>query len=108
MGQDAFFRRARCSARGPAAIGAAAVSCFAVLFSTMLCTLFYNIWLDDLRRLTAAEGDWQLRITGQFREAQPAAGAAHRHPLADPRLSGLCADRGLFHPLPDQHPLHLF
>lgn len=70
MGQDAFFRRTRCPARRPAAIGAAAVSCFAVLFLTMLCTLFYNIWLDDLRRLTAAEGDWQLRITGQFREAQ--------------------------------------
>ncbi len=66
MGQDAFFRRAK----RPAAIGAAAVSCFAVLFLTMLCTLFYNIWLDDLRRLTAAEGDWQLRITGQFSEAQ--------------------------------------
>lgn len=70
MGQDAFFRRTRCPARRPAAIGAAAVSCFAVLFLTMLCTLFYNIWLDDLRRLTAAEGDWQLRITGQFSEAQ--------------------------------------
>lgn len=66
MGQDAFFRRAK----RPAAIGAAAVSCFAVLFLTMLCTLFYNIWLDDLRRLTAAEGDWQLRITGQFSEVQ--------------------------------------
>lgn len=79
MGQDAFFRRTRCSARGPAAIGAAAVSCFAMLFLTMLCTLFYNIWLDDLRRLTAAEGDWQLRITGQFREAQltEARGFAH-------------------------------
>lgn len=75
MGQDAFFRRAK----RPAAIGAAAVSCFAVLFLTMLCTLFYNIWLDDLRRLTAAEGDWQLRITGQFREAQltEARGFAH-------------------------------
>lgn len=46
--------------------GVRAAAFLAVLFITLLCTLFYNIWLDDIRRLEEAEGDWHLRISGQL------------------------------------------
>ncbi len=35
----------------------------ASMFISMLCTLFYNMRIDDIDRIKADEGDWQVRIT---------------------------------------------
>lgn len=35
----------------------------ASMFISFLCTLFYNMRMDDIERIKAAEGDWQVRIT---------------------------------------------
>ncbi len=40
----------------------------AAMFISMLCTLFYNMWTDDIRRLIDREGDWQARIMMEFSE----------------------------------------
>ncbi len=35
----------------------------ASMFISLLSTLFYNMWIDDIERIKATEGDWQARIT---------------------------------------------
>lgn len=35
----------------------------ASMFISFLCTLFYNMRIDDIDRIKANEGDWQVRIT---------------------------------------------
>lgn len=35
----------------------------ASMFISFLCTLFYNMRMDDIDRIKADEGDWQVRIT---------------------------------------------
>ncbi len=35
----------------------------ASMFISMLCTLFYNMRIDDIDRIKADEGDWQAKIT---------------------------------------------
>lgn len=35
----------------------------ASMFISFLCTLFYNMRIDDMERIKADEGDWQVRIT---------------------------------------------
>lgn len=35
----------------------------ASMFISFLCTLFYNMRIDDINRIKADEGDWQVRIT---------------------------------------------
>lgn len=35
----------------------------ASMFISFLCTLFYNMRIDDIDRIKADEGDWQVRIT---------------------------------------------
>lgn len=64
----------------------------AVLFITVLCTLFYNLWQDDIRRLTQAEGGWHLRLAGSFGEEELALirGFAHvqaAQPYVDPNAA---------------------
>ncbi|MFR5876294.1 MAG: ABC transporter permease [Eubacterium sp.] len=35
----------------------------ASMFISFLCTLFYNMWIDNVDRIKADEGDWQVKIT---------------------------------------------
>ncbi len=35
----------------------------ASMFISLLCTLFYNMWVDNVDRIKADEGDWQAKIT---------------------------------------------
>ncbi len=35
----------------------------ASMFISFLCTLFYNMRIDDIDRIKADEGDWQVRVT---------------------------------------------
>lgn len=35
----------------------------ASMFISFLCTLFYNMWIDNVDRIKADEGDWQARVT---------------------------------------------
>lgn len=64
----------------------------AVLFITVLCTQFYNLWQDDIRRLTQAEGGWHLRLAGSLGEEELALirGFAHvrsAQPYFDPNAA---------------------
>ena len=34
----------------------------ASMFISLLSTLFYNMWTNDIDRIKASEGDWQARI----------------------------------------------
>ncbi|WP_195421110.1 ABC transporter permease [Faecalicatena contorta] len=43
-----------------------AAAFIAALFLSFLCSLFYNIWVYEVEKLTLDEGDWQGRITGQI------------------------------------------
>lgn len=38
----------------------------ASMFISFLCTLFYNMRIDDIDRIKADEGDWQVRITADL------------------------------------------
>ncbi|MCM1135424.1 MAG: ABC transporter permease [Clostridium sp.] len=38
----------------------------AALFLSFLCTMFYNLWLDDVESVKQAEGDWHGRIEGKI------------------------------------------
>lgn len=38
----------------------------ASMFISFLCTLFYNMRIDDIDRIKADEGDWQVRITASL------------------------------------------
>lgn len=40
----------------------------ASMFISLLCTLFYNMWIDNVNRIKADEGDWQVRITAVLSE----------------------------------------
>lgn len=39
------------------------------LLLSLLCSLFYNLWIYERERLKAEEGDWQGRITGEISES---------------------------------------
>lgn len=49
-------------------ISVMAAALIATLFLSFLCTLFYNIWADEVYRIKLQEGDWQGRITGDIDE----------------------------------------
>ena len=36
------------------------------LLLSLLCSLFYNLWIYEIERLKAEEGDWQGRIVGEI------------------------------------------
>ena len=36
------------------------------LLLSLLCSLFYNLWVYEIERLKAEEGDWQTRIVGEI------------------------------------------
>lgn len=36
------------------------------LLLSLLCSLFYNLWVYEIERLKAEEGDWQARIVGEI------------------------------------------
>lgn len=39
------------------------------LLLSLLCSLFYNLWIYEIARLEAEEGDWQGRLTGEMDSA---------------------------------------
>lgn len=41
-------------------------SFIAALFLSVLCSLFYNFWLDSIEGTRLADGDWHGRITGKI------------------------------------------
>lgn len=41
----------------------------AALFISALCSLFYNMWTDEIRRLVENEGEWQARFVTTMSEA---------------------------------------
>lgn len=41
----------------------------AAMFISMVCGLFYNIWVDDISRLVDKEGGWQARFVTEMSEA---------------------------------------
>ncbi len=41
----------------------------ASLFLSLICSLFYNMWKDNISRIIYEEGDWQGRITGEVSNA---------------------------------------
>ena len=42
----------------------------AALLLSLLHSLAYNLWRDEINRITAKEGDWQGRITGRITEQE--------------------------------------
>lgn len=40
----------------------------AALFLSLLCSLFYNFWLDNIEGIKQEDGDWHGRITGEIGE----------------------------------------
>lgn len=53
-----------------AGISIMAAAFIATLFLSFLCSLFYNFWLDDIRKTILEDGDWQGRIAGDISEEQ--------------------------------------
>lgn len=53
-----------------AGAGVMASSFLAVFLITVLCLMFYNLWQDDIRRLSGDEGGWHLRLAGSFDESE--------------------------------------
>ena len=47
----------------------------ASLFLALLCSLFYQVWMDDIDRIRREEGDWQARIRVGGEEASPSVSA---------------------------------
>ncbi len=45
-----------------------AASFIAALFLSLLCSLFYNFWLDNIEGTKREDGDWHGRITGDINE----------------------------------------
>ncbi len=45
-----------------------AASFIAALFLSLLCSLFYNFWLDNIEGTKQEDGDWHGRITGEINE----------------------------------------
>lgn len=43
-----------------------AASFITALFLTLLCSLFYNFWLDDVAGTRLSDGDWHGRIAGEL------------------------------------------
>lgn len=39
-------------------------------FISLLCTLFYNMWVDDIEIIKTTEGDWQARITTELNQEE--------------------------------------
>lgn len=52
------------------AISILAASFVAALFLSLLCSLFYNIWLDNIEGTKQEEGDWHGRISGPIGEEE--------------------------------------
>lgn len=50
-------------------ISIVAAALIAPLFLSLLCSLFYNFWQDEIQGIILEEGDWQGRITGELDEA---------------------------------------
>lgn len=42
----------------------------ASMFISLLCTLFYNMWIDEIERIKITEGDWQVRIIKDLSEEE--------------------------------------
>ncbi|MDF2510603.1 MAG: ABC-type transport system, involved in lipoprotein release, permease component [Herbinix sp.] len=40
------------------------------MFLSLITTLFYNIWVDNINRIIKEEGDWQAKITGSLSEKE--------------------------------------
>lgn len=51
-------------------ISVMAAAMIATLFLSFLCSLFYNIWVDEVHQIKAKEGDWQGRIVGDIGEEE--------------------------------------
>lgn len=47
-----------------------AAALIASLFISMLCTLFYNMWQDDITRLIEKEDDWHVKINADLTQAE--------------------------------------
>lgn len=48
-----------------------AISAFiAALFLSLISTIFYNIWTDNISRIIAEEGDWHGKLVGTFSEQE--------------------------------------
>ncbi len=62
------YSRASIRSNKAASISIAAATLIAALFLSLICSLFYNIWYDDVERIVADEGDWHGRIVGEFQE----------------------------------------
>ncbi len=41
----------------------------ATFFLSLLCSIFYNIWVYDIEEIVLNEGDWQGRISAELDEA---------------------------------------
>ena len=40
----------------------------ATMFLSVLCSLFFNMWIYDVDQIVYEEGDWQARLIGSFRD----------------------------------------
>lgn len=49
-------------------LSAAAAALLAALLLSLLCGLFYNLWQDEVQRITAAEGGWHARLHAELTE----------------------------------------
>lgn len=49
-------------------ISVRAAAFIAALFLSLLCSLFYHFWLDNIEGIKQEEGDWHGRITGEIGE----------------------------------------
>ncbi len=38
------------------------------LLLSLLCSIFYNLWVYEIERIKTEEGDWQGRIVGEISE----------------------------------------
>lgn len=53
--------------RNKASSGSIVAAAFiSALFLSFLCSMFYNIWRDEVDQIIREEGDWQGRITGEL------------------------------------------
>ncbi|MBD5522188.1 MAG: ABC transporter permease [Lachnospiraceae bacterium] len=61
---SSFFRKNRSSS-----VSIMVAALIATFFLSLLCSIFYNIWIYDIEEIVLNEGDWQGRISAELDEA---------------------------------------
>lgn len=54
----------------PSNVSVIAASFISTLFLSLLCSLFFNLWIYGIEETVLEEGDWQGRITGEISEKE--------------------------------------